>query len=314
MKKIFLSCSALIFLVILGACQEKSPLSQDNRIQVLVSILPQKQFVEAVGGQAVQVQVLIPAGASPATYEPKPSDLIRVEQADVFFRVGHVGFEKTHLSKICALNPDMKVIDTSQNVELRYFSDTEAHSHEHGDHSHDAEETGVQEAEHNKGPGEVDPHIWLSPPAVKHMVASIAQALAEIQPDQAEEFHANALAYSTLLDTLHTDMQDLLSGLSSRTILVFHPAWGYLTDTYGLRQVAIEQSGKDPTIEQLQHIIETAREFDIKVIFIQQQFSRELALSVAQEIGGSVIAMDPLAEDYLENMRSIGQTLSNNLK
>ncbi len=81
-----------------------------------------------------------------------------------------------------------------------------------------------------------------------------------------------------------------------------------------MRQVAIEQSGKDPTIEQLRHVIETAREFDIKVIFIQQQFSRELASSVAQEIGGSVIALDPLAEDYLENMRHIGQILLQNLK
>ncbi len=313
MKKYLLSCTALIILVILSACQEKNPLGADSRIQALVSILPQKQFVEAVGGEAVHVQVLIPAGASPATYEPKPADLIRVEQADVFFRIGHVGFEKTHLSKISALNPDMMVIDTSQEVELRYFSGAESHSHDHGQGSHEDEETGTQGMEHDP-PGEVDPHIWLSPPAVKHIVASIAFAMAEIQPHRAEEFHANALAYSTRLDTLHADLQDLLSGLTSRTILVFHPAWGYFTDAYGLQQVAIEQSGKDPTIKQLRHLIETAQESNIKVIFIQQQFSREVALSVAQEIGGSVIAMDPLAEDYLENMRSIARTLFNSLK
>ena len=98
MKKKFLPYSVLIFLVIFGACQEKYSSIEDSRIKVLVSVLPQKQFVEAVGGNAVQVQVLIPAGASPATYEPKPSDLIHVEQADVFFRIGHVGFEKAHLS------------------------------------------------------------------------------------------------------------------------------------------------------------------------------------------------------------------------
>ncbi len=313
MKKTLLPFLALIILTLLVACQGKPTTNQNARIQVLVSILPQKQFVEAVGGPAVQVHVLIPAGASPATYEPKSSDLIRVERADVFFRIGHVGFERTHLSKMCALNPEMKVVDTSQKVQLRYFSDTEAHSHDQGEDSHSFEESGVQETEH-KGPGEVDPHIWLSPPAVKQMVASIAEALAEIKPEQAGEFQANALAYSAQLDTLHAGLSALLSSLDSRTILVFHPAWGYLADTYGLRQVAIEQSGKDPTIEQLRHVIETAKEFDIKVIFIQQQFSRELAFSVAQEIGGSVVALDPLAEDYLENMRLIGQTLMQNLK
>ncbi len=208
MKKSFLSFLVLIILAILVACQGKPTANQNHRIQVLVSILPQKQFVEAVGGQAVQVHVLIPAGASPATYEPKSSDLIRVERADVFFRIGHVGFEKTHLSKICALNPDMKVVDTSQNVQLRYFSDTEAHSHDQGEDSHSIEETGVQETEHI-GSGQVDPHISALPPAVKHMVASIAESLAQIKPEQADEFRANALAYGALLDSLHADLSAL---------------------------------------------------------------------------------------------------------
>jgi zinc transport system substrate-binding protein len=277
---------------------------------VLVSILPQKGFVEAVGGDHVSVHVLIPPGASPATYDPKPVDLVRVEEADVYFRIGHIGFEQAHFSQLRSLNPGMTVVDTSAGLELRRFGAHESHAHDHdeqGKEEQAGEETGAEEGE--AVAGGVDPHVWLSPLAVKLQVETITRTLAELDPEQAGVYRGNAAAYSARLDDLHAELTALLSGLESRTILVFHPAWGYFADAYGLKQLAIEQAGKDPTAEQLRHIIDTARGSDIKVIFIQAQFSRELAASVAQEIDGVVVSIDPLAEDYIPNLRSVGQTV-----
>jgi len=140
-------------------------------------------------------------------------------------------------------------------------------------------------------------------------VGIIARALAELDPGRADDYRNNAAAYAAQLDELHAELTTLLDGLETRTILVFHPAWGYFTDAYGLEQLAIEQAGKDPTAEQLRQIIDTARREDIKVIFVQAQFSRELAASVAREIDGVAVSIDPLAEDYIDNLRSVGQTV-----
>lgn len=297
----------IVCLILCGACAKAPSESPHARLNVLVSILPQKNFVEAVGGDLVAVHVLVPPGASPATYDPKPGDLVRVEEADVFFRIGHVGFEQAYLPKIRSLNPDMRIVDTSRDIELRYFGEGESHSHEHEGEEHGQEGTGEGgEPGHTGG---VDPHVWLAPPAVKLQVEAITRVLAEMDPEHAETFRGNALDYGERLDALHAELTALFAELEARTILVFHPAWGYFTDTYGLKQLAIEQAGKEPTAEQLRHIIDTAKASGIKVIFVQAQFSRGVAGSVAQEIGGVVVSIDPLAEDYIGNLRAVGKTV-----
>ena len=292
MKEALSLCAAC--LVLCAACAQAPSEGTDALLNVLVSIPPQKNFVEAVGGDLVAVHVLIPPGASPATYDPKPGDLVRVEEADVFFRIGHIGFEQAYLSRIRSLNPDMRVVDTSRGIELRYFGAAESHEHDGEEHGH---------------LGGVDPHVWLSPPAARLQVEAIARVLAEMDPEHADTFRANALDYAARLDALHEELAALFAGLEARTILVFHPAWGYFTDAYGLKQLAIEQSGKAPTAEQLRHVIDTAKASGIEVIFVQAQFSREVAGSVAREIGGVVVSIDPLAEDYIGNLRAVGQTV-----
>ncbi len=299
MKETLSLCAAC--LVLCAACAQAPSEGTGALLNVLVSIPPQKNFVEAVGGDLVAVHVLIPPGASPATYDPKPGDLVRVEEADVFFRIGHIGFEQAYLSRIRSLNPDMRVVDTSQGIELRYFGEAESHAHED-----DGEEHGHL--------GGVDPHVWLSPPAAKLQVEAIARVLAEMDPEHADTFRANALDYAARLDALHAELAAMFAGLEARTILVFHPAWGYFTDAYGLKQLAIEQSGKAPTAEHLRHIIDTAKASGIEVIFVQAQFSREVAGSMAREIGGVVVSIDPLAEDYIGNLRAVGKTVHEHLQ
>ncbi|MBD3249834.1 ABC transporter substrate-binding protein, partial [Candidatus Woesearchaeota archaeon] len=263
---------------------------------------------------------------SPATYEPKPSDLALVEKADIYFRVGHIPFEKSHIDKLAELNPDMKIVDTSVNVELRNFGEHEEHIHEHEEehheeeveeheHEHDEEheeEHDEHEEDHHDHAG-VDPHIWLSPMQVKKQVDVIAQTLSQEDLTNADTYSSNAEKFKKELDDLHSEIESEFDQLKTDKLMVFHPAWGYFADEYGLEQIAIEESGKEPTAQELQHIIEEAKEEEIKVIFVQSQFNKDIAESVAEEVGAVVVSINPLSEDYINNLRNVATTIAESL-
>jgi zinc transport system substrate-binding protein len=286
-KGIILISVLLIGAILIYTYVNSNEKETDENLNVVVSILPQKAFVNAIGGVNVNVTELIPPGASPATYEPKPSDLALVENADIYFRVGYIPFEKSHADKLADLNPDMKIVDTSVNIQLRYFG---------GD-----EERGI------------DPHIWLSTIQVIKQVEVIAQALSEADPKNADLYKSNAETFKRQLDELHDEIESQLEELVTDKLMVFHPAWGYFADEYGLEQIAIEQSGKEPTAEQLQNLIDEAREENIKVIFVQSQFDTDIAESIAEEIDAIVVTINPLSEDYINNLRNVATTIAENL-
>ncbi|MBU4292876.1 MAG: zinc ABC transporter substrate-binding protein [Actinobacteria bacterium] len=286
----------LILAVFLVGCQRGVITQNKDKLDVIVSILPQKAFVKAIGGEHVNVKELIPPGGSPATYEPKPSDLANVEKADIYFRLGHIPFEKSHADKFASLNPNMKIVDTSVNVELRHFG-------EHGEEIH-------EEEHHHEG---VDPHVWLSPMQVKKQVDVIANTLSEIDPDNFAEYMKNAKDFKKELDDLHNELELKFKELKTDKLMVFHPAWGYFADEFSLEQIAIEQDGKEPTAKQLQHLIDEAREENIKVIFIQSQFNKEIAESIADEIDAVVVSINPLSDDYINNLRNVATTITEHL-
>jgi zinc transport system substrate-binding protein len=261
--------------------------NQDSkeRLNILVSVLPQKAFVEAVAGDLAQVQVLIPPGGSPATYELKPNDLVNIEKADIYFRVGHISFEQANLNKIIGLNKKLKVVNTSRDIKLRHF----------------------------KSSGAIDPHTWVAPREVEKQVDIIEQTLREVDPQHEDIYQQNADKFKKKLAELDMFLKKTFSSLKNNKIMVFHPSWGYLADDYGLEQIAIEKSGKDPTAEQLKMIIDKAKRENIKVIFIQSQFNKDIAQSIAKEIGATVIAIDPLAENYLDNLKNVAEIIAQNL-
>lgn len=267
----------LLLMILVAGCAQTV---EDDKLDVIVSIPPQKEFIEAVGADYVAVDVLIPEGRSPATYDPRPSDLVNIEKADIYFRIGHIPFEKAYTERIKGLNPEMIIVDTSEDVELRTIG------------------------------GNIDPHIWLSPLAVKKQVDSIEDGLSEIDPENSETYRANAESYKDRLDTLHEELNDTLSGISGNKIMVFHPSWGYFADEYGLEQIAIQQEGKEPTAKDLQDLIKTAQANNISVIFVQEQFNVDIARGIAEEIDGTVVSIDPLSEDYISSMRKIAETLT----
>ena len=247
----------------------------DDRISVIVSILPQKEFVERIGDTKVSVTVMIPPGASPATYEPSPGQLRDLSRAELYVRIGHIPFEKTWMDKIAATNPDMKILDSSKGIEII----------------------------------ENDPHIWLSPALVRTQVEHIAGSLIELDPDNEDYYTRNKESYLRDLDDLDADIRKNLSGIGNRKFMIFHPAWGYFAREYGLEQIPIEVEGKEPSASDLAGLVDTAKANNITVVFAAPQFNPESARVIAEEIGGTVVSIDPLAEDCVANMRAVSGTL-----
>ncbi|HEY8345502.1 MAG TPA: zinc ABC transporter substrate-binding protein [Bacillota bacterium] len=280
---------------------------EQESIPVFVSILPQKYFVERIGGQAVQVSVMVGPGQSPATYEPLPKQMSELTRAALYFSIG-VPFEDAWLKKFTAAAPNMKVINTRAGITLRkmdrYSSNLAPTS---------KEQQGKRREHHHHHDRGLDPHIWLDPMLVKKQAKTIYQALVELRPEKEVYFSNNLQKFLTDLDAVHLEIKEAFSGLTNKKLLVFHPAWGYFCDRYGLTQVPIEMEGKEPGPRELGEIIEFAKEEGIKVVFVQAQFSSKQAETVAKAVNGKVVLIDPLAEDYLNNLKSIARVMREEL-
>jgi len=268
-----------------------------------VSILPQKYFIEKIASEGFQIKVMVSPGFSPATYEPLPKQLGQLKNTKAFFSIG-VPFEEAWLKKISSINPEMRIVDTSDSIKLRKMDDFQEiirDDHEedelHNDHNH-----------------QHDPHIWLSPRLVKKQAKVILYSLIELDQENSDKYQQNYNRFILELSELQAYIQDKLNNIDSRQFLVFHPSWGYFADEFGLKQIPIEIKGKKPTARELISIIEYAREKNIKVLFVQKQFSTKEAQSIAKAIDGKLIQIDPLAENYNENMKQIADIFSDELK
>jgi zinc transport system substrate-binding protein len=296
--------------------------SAADKLPVFVSIVPQKYFVQQIGKDLVDAQVMVQPGANPATYEPKPKQMADLSKTKIYFAIG-VPFENAWLSKIAATNPDMRVIHTDHSIEKLAMEAHHHHDdHEKGEH-HGEEKHGNEKgehhgkAEHDKDHHEhtgLDPHIWLSPPLVKIQARTILAALQEADPAHRSVYEANFKAFAAQIDQLDADLKKTFAGKKGLQFMVFHPAWGYFAHAYGLKQVPIEIEGKDPKPAQLKELIQHARENNIKVVFVQPQFSTKSAELIAREIGGQVAFADPLAEDWMANLRQVADKFQAALK
>ncbi|SHH31696.1 zinc transport system substrate-binding protein [Desulfofustis glycolicus DSM 9705] len=304
---------SIIFLCFLSIIL-RSPASADTQPVVFVSIAPQEQFVQQISGDLLSVEVLVPAGASPHTYEPKPSQMKSLAEAKAYFAIG-VDFETVWLKRIGGVNPAMKIIHTDAGIDKLAMTD---HHHakghqEQNDRHHDDGHQGHDHAQHHNGEG-LDPHIWLAPSLVKQQAVNIADALADLFPEHASTFQRNRDAFIGQIETLDRDLRTTLADRQGMQFLVFHPSWGYFAREYGLQQVAVEVDGKNPKPAQLAALIEHAREHEIRVVFTQPQLSTKGAELIAREIDGEVILIDPLAEDWLSNLREVARRLKGALQ
>jgi len=292
-----------------------------EKLPVFVSIVPQKYFVQQIGGDLIDVQAMVLPGASPATYEPKPKQMADLSKAKIYFAIG-VPFENAWLEKIAAASPNTRVVHTDHGIEKREMA---AHHHEDAAEMHHEDAHNNEKAEHHEDAGRcedqqhhehagLDPHIWLSPPLVKIQSQAILVALQETDPANRNVYEANFKAFAAQIDELDADLNKTFTGKTGLQFMTFHPAWGYFGDAYGLKQVPIEIEGKDPKPAQLKELIQHARENGIKVVFVQPQFSSRSAELIAQEIDGQVAFADPLAQDWMANLRQVADKFEAALK
>lgn len=273
---------------------------QTETTQVAVTILPQQEFVEQIAGEfPIEILVMIPPGANPATYELSPKQMQQISKARAYFKLGSgLPFENTWLDKIKSLNPNMNIIDCSEGIEI--LSGT---AHEHNAHKHHGHEHHGQ-----------DPHIWCSPSNVKIIVDNISKGLIEVDPDHREIYEKNTLIYKNKLDQLDREIKDKLATISKKDFIIFHPSWGYFARDYGLNQIAIELEGKEPHANDIKKLIELSREKNIKTVFASPQFNIESAEMIAREINGTVEYIDPLAKAYISNLGDVAFKLAEALR
>jgi len=272
-----------------------------TKLRVAVSVLPQAQFVERVGGEHVDVQVLVGPGQSPHTYEPTALQLAALAEARLLFSVG-MPYEEALLSRIRGAFERLEVVDTRQGIALRQI---EAHSHAH-DHDGHEHVHGPSCAGHDGD----DPHIWLSPRLAKIQARTICDALSRVLPERADEFERNLAAFHAELDAVDARIAELLAPLAGRDLVVFHPSYGYFADAYGLRQVAVETAGKEPSPRELAALLAQIKAAGTRVVFVQPQFSTRSAETIAAHIGGRVVQLDPLARDYVANLETMATTIA----
>ncbi len=279
MKKIFYLI--LLFVgITLSACNFES--NQNSKPQVMVSIIPQKYFVQRVAGDMVDVNVMIGEGYEPATYEPTPNDIQKIHHTDLYFRIGQIGFEKTQMDKLANINPNMKIIDTSKNIQFLLLDNG------------------------------LDPHIWLSPKLVIEQVRVITEALSNFDPINAQKYRSNSQVFINELEQLDAELAEIFKPLVGKKIFVYHPAFGYLANAYGFEQEYFQIEGKQPTVQQINNIINQAKRENIKIVFVQKQFDTKSAETIANEIGGKVVALNPLEYDYIKNMKEMGKKILGN--
>jgi zinc transport system substrate-binding protein len=259
---------------------------------VTVSILPLATFIEKIAGDDYNVHVLLPPGASPADFTLAPSQLKAIADSEVWFRIGHIGFEFSWRDKIIQVNPEMEVIDLSEGLDLiknEYADSLQTTSSMHS--------------------GGVNPHTWLSPALVKQISMRIFVVLSEMNPKMKDVYQANYQKFVDEIDLLDREIRDALRGYQGRQFISFHPSLSYFARAYGLVQHSLEPGGKEPTPQRMAEVMELAKREDIGVIFIQSDLDREQARVFAEEVDGEIVQMWPLNPDWSQNLREITKNM-----
>ena len=260
------------------------------KLPVIVSILPLQTFTQAIGGKHVDVTVMVQPGSSPHTYEPKPSQMKQVADAQLYLAIG-VEFERVWLPKFHDLAPRLPIVDVSAGITRRMMH--EAHP------------------EPGEKPTHPDPHVWTTPANVKIIAKNILNALSKVDPAHADSYKQNYHTFLAQIEQTDQKIRTLLSGLpEGAAFMVFHPSWGYFADTYGLIQLPVEVAGKSPKPRELIALIKEARSRHVRAIFTQPEFSDTTAQVLARELHIPVRKISPMAADWSANLIELARDIA----
>ena len=263
-------------------------------VNTVVSVVPQKTFVKAIGGDKVNVSIMVKPGSEPETYEPKPSQMKDIAKADLYFAIGF-GFEEVWLKKFANQNKNMKIIDLSNHIKKIpmvsvHRLDVDSKHHEHNS---------------------LDPHIWLSPKNVKVIAKDIYENLVKIDSKNRAYYKNNYDKFLIHIKNTDKKIKKVLVDVETGSnLMVFHPAWGYFSRDYGLTQLAIEVDGKNPKPKQVMLLIKRAKKENVKAIFTAPEFNQKIAKQVAHEVGVPVISVSPLNPNWSENLINLAKDIA----
>ncbi len=295
----------------LCGCQGHRPNSSGAKLRVAVSIVPQMWLVDQIGGEHVEVAAMVKPGESHETYQPSDAQIAQVMSSAAMFRIG-IPFENGRAFRAMLSQGKLRVVDTREGIDLREMGllerggDSSHAGHAHGDEAHGHPNPHAHEGK--------DPHVWLSPRLLKAQARTIATTIGELDPVHRADYERNLAALEQKLDAADGEIRRVLQPYRGRMFFVFHPAWGYFADDYGLKQVAIEAEGKEPSDEEATALQKLARQERIKVVFVQPQIASRGAEAIAQAIGARLEPLDPLAPNVLDNLIRAGHAIATSFR
>ena len=278
----------IYILTLLMCCACGNTLQKNEKPVLTVTLEPLRYFTEAIAGEHYQIVSMVPKGSSPESYDPTPQQLVALSQSEAYLRIGYIGFEQAWMKKLEANNPGMKVYDTSRGVDL-----IRGEGHWHGDHFHE---------------GGVEPHIWNSTRNASVIADNIYAALCELDATHQAYYQQRLDSLKQTIAQTDASVRTLLENADS-TFLIYHPALSYFARDYGLKQLSIEEGGKEPSPAQLKALIETCRKEQAHTIFVQQEFDQRNAQLIADELGVNVVSINPLSYNWAEEMLRVARAL-----
>jgi len=284
-----------IFLIILFVLANFTGLisSDDNnadKIRIFTAVPPLAYLIQQIGADLVETEILIEPGKSPHTFEPTSRQMMSLSQSDIYVTSG-LPFEKQLYERITKMNKNLHVIFTEDGIKRISKTSSCQHLDEHSQKH------------------ELDPHIWLAPSSIKIILKNILSGLSEYDKTHKQIYEDNTERFLAELDKTDTEIRTSLEPFEGSSFYVYHPAFGYFAEAYGLNQIAVEIEGKLPSPRQIQSLIQKAKQENVKMIFVQPQFDKKSAETIASAISGVVIEIDPLSENILANLQNIARSL-----
>lgn len=286
--------------LLVAACTgraSKSNNGDEEKPVITVTLEPQRYFTEAIAGDKFKVVSMVPKGSSPETYDPVPQQLVSLGDSKAYFRIGYIGFEQTWMERLMNNTPHIQVFDTSKGIDLILNNGDHDHGHGHGPHD------GHTHA--------VEPHVWNSTANALIIAGNTYKALSQL--DKANDAYYMARYDSLCQRIQHTDSlihQQLSAPEAAKAFMIYHPALSYFARDYGLHQISIEEGGKEPSPAHLKDLIDLCKEEDVRVIFVQPEFDKRNAETIAQQTGTKVVPINPLSYDWEEEMLNVAKALA----
>lgn len=268
------------------SCRNRT--SEPSERVLTVSIEPLRYVVEAIAGDKYQVQTLMPQGASPETYEPTPHQMMELSRSALVLRAGTLGFEQTSLPQMLQNAPGAELVDLAKGVRPVY---DDSHHHGEGD--------------------SMDPHTWMSTESLRIMARNACEALCRKDSVNRAYYETRLGQFCTNMDQLDKELSELLKPLQHRTFLIYHPALGYFARQYGLRQVAVEHDGKEPSASRFKNLVTDCQAEGVEVVFISKEHTGRAAHRLADATGAHIVSINPLDYDVAAQLRLIALSLVN---